>query len=170
MQRQSGRIIGGSTFEVRLRRAKALHPVSQIRIILEKVRILDDKDHWLKGAGEFQFDACVAFNRDPCRRHFRRLPHYGTYKIGDRKGHNEQIIDTCIFDGFAAEEDWMTISLLPVEKDILGPDDKLSHYRRVFDGPPETWVGRYKPSDEGPADAEALGDWLVWYRIESTRF
>jgi hypothetical protein len=170
MQRQGGIIVGGSTFEVRLRRAKAMHPVSRIRIILEKVRVLEDKDHWLKGAGEFQFDACIAFSGDPCRRHFRRLPHYGFYKISDRKGHNEQIIDTCIFDGFVAEQDWMTISLLPVERDLIGPDDKLSRYHRVFDGPPETWVGRYKPIDEGQPDPEALSDWLVWYRIESVRF
>ena len=170
MQRQRDRIVGGSTFEVRLRRAKAMHPVSRIRVILEKVRILDDKDHWLKGAGEFQFDSCIAFNGDACRRHFRRLPDYGSYKISDRNGHNEQVIDTCVFDGFVAEQDWMTISLLPAEKDLLGPDDKLSRYGRVFDAPPETWVGRYRPGDEGQTDPEAPGDWLVWYRIESVRF
>ena len=92
MQGQHGRVIGGSTFEVRVRRAAALHPVSRIRVTLEKVRILDDKDRWFKGAGEFQFDAWIEFNDDPCRRHFRRLPHKGSYRIEDRKGHNEQIV------------------------------------------------------------------------------
>jgi photosystem II stability/assembly factor-like uncharacterized protein len=169
MQRQHGRIIGGSTFEVRVRKAKALHPVSRIRVTLEKVRILNDKDHWLKGKGEFQFDAWIEFNNDPCRRHFRRLPHTGTYKISDRKGHNEQIVDTCVFDGYVAEEDRMTIKLLPVEKDLIGKD-RLALYRRKFETPPENWVGRYGPGDDTRHDPEALGDWLVWYRIESVRF
>jgi len=64
----------------------------------------------------------------------------------------------------------MTLSLLPVEQDLLDPDDPLSRYRRIFNGPPETWVGRYGPADQGPGDPEALGDWQVWYRIESVRF
>jgi len=170
MQRQGGRIIGGSTFELRLRRAKALHPVSRIRVILEKVRVLDDHDPWIKGRGEFQFNACVGFNGDGCRRHLRRLPDCGSYKIGDWPGCNEQVIDACLFDGFVAEEDRMTLSLLPVEQDLLDPDDPLSRYRRIFNGPPETWVGRYGPADQGPGDPEALGDWQVWYRIESVRF
>lgn len=170
MQRQGGRIVGGSTFELRLRRARAMHPVSRIRVILEKVRILDDKDPCFKGAGEFRFNACVAFNDDPCRRHFRRLPHDGYYKISDRPGRNEHLIDTCLFDGFVAEADRMMVSFLPVEWDLFDPDDVLSRYRRIFNGPPETWVGRYGPGDEGQGDPEALGDWLVWYRIESVRF
>ncbi|MGH8352634.1 MAG: WD40/YVTN/BNR-like repeat-containing protein [Pseudomonas sp.] len=170
MQRQGGRIIGGSTFELRLRRAKALHPVSRIRVILEKVRVLDDQDPCFKGRGEFQFNACVGFNDDACRRHFRRLPHCGSYKISDWPGCNEQVIETCLFDGFVAEEDRMTVALLPVEQDLLDPDDVLRRYRRIFNGPPETWVGRYSPGDEGQGDPEALGDWQVWYRIESVRF
>ncbi len=170
MQRQDGRIVGGSTFELRLRRAKAMHPVSRIRVILEKVRILDDRDPCFKGAGEFHFNACVAFNDDTCRLHFRRLPQYGYYKISDRPGRNEQVIDTCLFDGFVAEEDRMTVSLLPVEEDLLDPDDELSRYRRIFNGPPETWAGLYAPSDKSQGDPETLGDWLVWYRIESVRF
>lgn len=170
MQRQDGRIIGGSTFEVRLRRAKALHPVSRIRVILDKVQILDDRDPCFKGAGEFHFNACVAFNADPCRRHFRRLPHTGFYKISDRPGKNQQVINTCLFDGFVAEADRMTLSLLPIEEDLISPDDKLSRYQRIFNGPPETWVGHYAPEDEGQGDPEVMGDWLVWYHIESIKF
>ena len=170
MQRQDGRIVGGSTFELRLRRARKPHPVSRIRVVLEKVRILDDQDPCFKGPGEFQFDSCVAFNDDPCRRHVRRLPHDGCYRISDRAGRNEQVIEACIFDGFVAEEDRMTVSLLPVEKDLLSPDDPLCRYRRLFNGPPETWVAAFAPGDEGQNDPEALGDWQVWYRVESLRF
>lgn len=170
MQRQDGRIIGGSTFELRLKRARAMHPVSRIRVILEKVRILDDNDPCLKGEGEFNFNACTAFNHENCRRYYRRLPHDGFYKIGDHPRRNEQVINACIFDGFVAEEDTMTISLLPIEQDLIDPDDVLSRYRRIFNGPPETWVGDYVPNDESESDPETLGEWLVWYRVVSVPF
>jgi len=75
----------------------------------------------------------------------------------------------CIFDGFVAERDRMTIALLPVEKDLFGKD-QLALYRRKFDNPPENWVGRYGPGDETGSDPEALAEWLVWYRIETIPF
>lgn len=170
MQRQEGELIGGSTFEIRLRRARKLHPVSLIRVVLEKVVVLDDKDPCLKGPGEFAFNACIAFDDDPCRRHFRRLPHCGHYTISDRPGRNEQVVDQCIFEGFVAEADRMRLSILPVEQDLIDPDDPLIRFKRIFNGPPETWVGGYGPDDEGVGDPEAVGDWQVWYRVESLRF
>jgi len=170
MQRQGGKIVGGSTYEIRLKRAKAFLPVSRIRVILEKVQILNDHDPWIKGAGEFHFTACVSFNSDPCRRHWVRVPQKGHYHISDWPGRNEMELNLCVFDGYVAEKDNMSISLLPIEEDWLDPDDELSLYRRHFNGPPETWVGNYAPGDE-PAisDAEKLSDWKLWYRIESVR-
>jgi len=167
MQRQDGEIVGGSTFELRLRRARGLHPVSHVRVILEKVRITDDHDPWFKGRGEFSFAASVGFNDVPDRRHTVRLPPRGTIKIGDRPGANEHRLDVCVFDGFVAEADRMTIEIAPTEHDWLTRDDRLCRYRRRFDGPPETWVGRHGPDDEGPADPERLSDWMLWYRVES---
>jgi hypothetical protein len=168
MQRQGGQIVGGSTYEIRLRRAKAMRPVSRIRVVLEKVRILNDHDPWIKGAGEFDFLACVSFNNDSCRKHWHRVPLKGSYKISDWPSKNEQALNVCVFDGYAAEEDNMSISLLPVEEDWLDPDDELSLYSRHLNGPPETWVGRHSPGDEPPqSDPEMLSDWLLWYRIES---
>lgn len=171
MQRQGGRIVGGSTYELRLRRARGLHPVSRIRVILEKVRIHDDQDWWFKGRGEFSFTSCVSFNEDACRRHWVRVPQKGHFKISDRPGANERELNVCVFDGYVAEKDSMSISLLPTEEDWLTRDDELSLYRRHFSSPPETWVGDYAPGDEpAPGDAEKLRDWMVWYRIESVRF
>jgi hypothetical protein len=168
MQRQGGEIVGGSTYEIRLKRAKGLHPVSRIRIVMEKVRILNDHDPCIKGQGELKFIACVSFNDDPCRRHWFRMPQLGYYKISDRSGHNEQELNVCIFDGYVAEKDNMSIVLLPIEEDWLDPDDKLSLYKRRFNNPPETWVGSYVPGDEpSSSDLEKLSDWMVWYRIES---
>ncbi len=165
MQRQGVEIVGGSTYEVRLKRAKGLHPVSRIRITLERVRILHDHEPWLKGRGEFSFTACISFNDDPRRRHWVRVPRHGHLEISDRPGRNELQLDTCIFDGYVAEKDNMSLSLLPLEEDWLDPDDRLCLYRRHFNNPPETWVAHYGPDDE--VDQERLADWLLWYRIES---
>jgi photosystem II stability/assembly factor-like uncharacterized protein len=170
MQRQGGKIVGGCTYEIRLRRAAALLPVSRIRVVLEKVRILNDHDPWIKGRGEFHFTSCVSFNNNPCRRHWCRVPQKGHIKISDWPRLNEKQLDVCIFDGYVAETDNMSISLLPIEEDWLDPDDELSLYRRHFNGPPETWVGRFDPDDEPPgSEAEKLSDWMLWYRIESIK-
>jgi hypothetical protein len=171
IQLQGGEMVGGSTYELRLQRARALHPVSHIRVVLERVKILDDHDPWFKHAGEFHFTTVVSFNQDDCRRHWRRIPQKGTIKIDDFPTRNERALDVCIFDGFVAESDRMEISMLPVEEDWLDPDDELSRYRRQFEGPPETWVGRYAPSDEPSGnDPERQKDWRVWYRVESLPF
>lgn len=166
LQQQGGEIVGGSTYELRLNRAAALHPVSRIRVILEKVAILDDHDPWIKGRGEFHFTSCISFDNDACRRHYRRVPLQGTFKISDKPGKNEKVINSCVFDGYVAETDSMTLSLLPIEEDWLDPDDNLALYSRHFDGPPEAWRGVYSPDDE-TVDPEKLSDWMVWYRIES---
>ncbi len=170
LQRQAGEIVGGSTYELRLRRAADLHPVSRIRVVLEKVRILDDHDPCIRGRGEFSFSTCVGFNDERCRRHWRRLPQKRYYKISDWPKHNELELDECIFDGFVAESDNMLISILPNEADWPDPDDAASRYLRRFNGPPENWVGRYAPNDELPdRDSERMADWMVWYRVESVR-
>ena len=170
MQRQGGVIVGGSTYELRLKRARGLHPVSRIRVILEKVRILDDREPWFKGRGDFNFTACVSFNKDKWRKHWVRIPQKGNVKISDSPGSNECELDVCIFDGYVAEKDSMSISLLPIEDDWLDPDDELSLYRRDFSYPPETWVGSYAPGDESfQDDVEMQKDWMLWYRIESVK-
>lgn len=170
LQRQGGEIVGGSTYELRLKRAAGLLPVSRIRVVLEKVEILDDSDPWIKGAGEFHFTACVGFNGDPCRRSYRRVPQRGVYRISDRPGRNVRELDACIFDGYVEESDRMALSILPIEHDWLDPDDELALFYREFDGPPEPWVGSYGPDDERPErDPERLSNWRLWYRIESVR-
>ncbi len=166
VQRQSGEIVGGSTYELRLTRARALLPVSRIRIILEKVQILDDHEPWFKGRGDFQFTTMATFNGEPSRRHMQRIPETGVLKISAAPGRNERVLNACLFDGLVAEADRLELAILPLEKDTLDPDDPLVRFRRSFDGPPESWVGRYVPDDE-PDDPERRKDWLLWYRIES---
>jgi hypothetical protein len=168
IQLQGGDIVGGSTYMLRLNRARKLLPVSRIRIVLEKARILDDHEPWFKGRGEFSFATSVTFNRERCRRHVARVPERGVLKISDKPGTNELHLNVCVFDGLVSETDRMQVGILPVEQDWLDPDDRLGRYHREFDGPPESWVGSYTPDDEPPAvDPERTKDWLVWYRIES---
>ena len=168
IQLQGGNIVGGSTYQLRLNRARKLLPVSRIRVVLEKVRILDDREPWFKGRGEFRIATAVTFNRDRCRRHVARVPERGVLKIGDRPGGNERTLNVCVFDGLVAESDRMELAILPEEQDWLDPDDPLGRYHRQFEGPPESWVGIYGPDDEpAGSDPERQADWLVWYRIES---
>jgi hypothetical protein len=164
LQRQGGRIVGGSTYEVRLRRARAVRPVSRIRITLERIRVLDDHDPWLKERGEIRLGACVAFNDDPHRRHVVHLPQRGTMKVGS--GGSLEVHAT-LFDGYVAESDNMTLTVAPVEQDWLDADDALRVYRRHFNGPPERWVGAVGPDDDASGGGERLSDWMLWYRVES---
>jgi hypothetical protein len=169
LQRQGGHIVGGSTFELRPRRARGLLPVSRIRIILEKVRMRKNHEFWLKGKGGYRFVTCVVFNGDPNRRHCVQVPETGGIEIGHRDRDREHTLNLCVFDGYVAEQDSMAVSLRAIENELLGSGDKLTMYRRDFAFPPETWVGAYAPDDEGGADPEKLKDWSVWYRIESVR-
>ena len=167
LQRQEGRIVGGSTYEIRSRRAAGMHPVSLIRIVLERVQILDDKDPCLKGRGEFVFDSWVTLNNNPNRCRHTRVPERGHIKISDRPGRNVVELDRVLFEGYVGVNDDLEILLLPEEQDLISRDDRLVRYRRWFRSPAESWVGSYAPGDEGAGDPEAMADWRVWYRIES---
>lgn len=153
---------------MKLERARKLLPVSRIRVVLEKIRILDDHEPWFKGRGDFAFTARVGFNHDQCRRHLVHIPADGVAKISDTPGQNDWVVDTCIYDGLVAENDAMTLNISAVEKDTFDPDDVLAGFERQFAAPPEAWPGAYRPLDQAPAsDAEAMKDWMVWYRVES---
>jgi hypothetical protein len=89
------------------------------------------------------------------------LPREGAYRRGER----EPVVNACVFEGYAAEQDRLSLSIAPEEHSLFH-SEKLTVYHRDFDGPPETWVGHYLPGDE-PPDPEQLRDWMVWYRIES---
>ena len=171
LQRQTGQIVGGSTYEIRNRWARSMHAVSLIRITLEKIQVLDDRDPWFFGRGEFVLNGWVHFNNNPNRKRRIRIPDTGHLKISDRPGRNIVQLDTVIFEGFVGASDDMAITILPEEQDLFTCNDNLVRYRRSFTRPPEHWVGCYAPDDEEPAqDAERMADWRLWYRIESLPF
>jgi hypothetical protein len=166
MQRQGGKIVGGSTFELRLKRPAKKLPVSRIRIILDRVQIRNDHDWWIKGKGEIYLYSSVIINHDSCRTYSKRLPETGVIKVSDKKGRNELELNLCLFDGYVADKESMTLKIQPMERDTFTPDDNLALYQKEFNNAAETWVGNYGPGDE-INDKESLSDWLVWYRIES---
>jgi hypothetical protein len=159
-QRRDGQLVGGGTYDFQLTRARGLAAVSLIRIVLEKVRITEK--HWhLFAHEEYRFRVAVGFNEDPCRLHEVLVPHCGYLKAGQK----EVVLNACVFEGYVAENDRLRLAILPSDHSLFH-DHPLMLYRRSFDGPPETWVGAYRPGDESP-DPEHLKDWEVWYRIES---
>ncbi|HWI93040.1 MAG TPA: hypothetical protein VNT20_17305 [Flavisolibacter sp.] len=168
MQRQGGKIVGGSTFELRLNRPSIKLPVTRIRIMLEKVEIRHDHDWWIKGKGEIYFNSTVMINHESCRTYSKRLPERGVIKVSDKKGRNQLKADVCLFDGYIADKESITLKIQPMERDTFTPDDKLALYQKEFNNAPGTWVGNYGPDDE-VNDKENLRDWKVWYRIESLK-
>lgn len=170
MQRQKGKIVGGSSFEIRLKRPSKKLPVTRIRIVMEQVQIRNDHDWWIKGRGEIYFYAIVCINNDPCRTYSKRLPAEGIIKMSDKTGKNTYKLDLCLFDAYVADKESMTLSIQPMERDTFTPDDKLALYKKEFNNAPETWVGQYAPGDEDKnSDGEVLDDWKVWYHIESMK-
>lgn len=160
MQRQKGEIVGGSTFEIRLKRPTIKLPVSRIKIVLEKVQIRNDHDWWIKGRGEIYFNSEICINNDPCRTYSKRLPAQGIIKMSDKSGQNSYELNLCLFDGYVADKESMTLNIQPMERDTFTHDDKFVPYNKVFNNAPETWVGQY-------SEVNQQNDWKLWYRIES---
>ena len=163
-----GVLIGGNQIVMETPRQTAIgseQSLRRLRIVLERVQIIDDHDPWIKGRGEFFFTAEVTVNDDPVRGGRWLVPQTGSLKISDRPGRNVVEIEQAIFDGAVGAGDRLRVSLLATELDLFTRDDTAMRYSRLFKGDPSRWVGSYAPDDE-PNDPEHLRDWKVWYRIE----
>lgn len=134
-----------------------------IKIILDKIRILNDSDPCIKGAGELQFTSVVVPDNDPGRRQVTKLPAKGVYHVSDQAGKNDIEIKAILFDGLVKHES-LSLTISGKEIDLFDPDDTLQRYHRVFSGDPKQWYGEYRPGDEY-LDGEDVGEWALWYRI-----
>ncbi|HYU34803.1 MAG TPA: hypothetical protein VEW48_21855, partial [Thermoanaerobaculia bacterium] len=135
----------------------------KIRVVLEKIQILEDRDPWIKGRGEIQF-ACRVFTSDNGGNESQtRLPQTGVFKISDRPGRNVVELNKVIFSGHAEND--LAVEILAMERDKFDPDDSVGKYTRLFCAPAESWFGNYVPGDE-PVDPESAPAWRIWYRIE----
>jgi hypothetical protein len=135
-----------------------------VRVVLERIQILDDQDPWLKGAGEFRFKARIT-SRDRGLLNEVMFPSKAHYSISDKPGKNTVELDLILFEGFVQQQ--MAIEIFGVELDTFDKDDQLCPYRRVFTGNAGDWLGSFGPGNED-IDLEDLGDWKLWYRIEET--
>jgi len=149
LQRQGGRIVGGGTFDVRLRRAAGLHPVSHIRVMLEGTAGLGDEF-----SEDERLGITVSFNDNECRTYKHEVE---TREEGSRSTPHER----CLFDGYAAEEDRLTVSAWRIHRGHEGSEKEARLYYSHFGGPPETWIGAHSlgPGKGGPK--------RINYRVES---
>lgn len=165
-QYERGRLIGGSQFVSAAKPGgrNLIAGPKRLRVILQRIQILNDRDPWILGRGEFSLYSEVRVS-DPAHGERRRIPEEGYMKVSDRPGRNIVPLDTPIFEGQIEPNAEMVISLRAVEHDIFTADDENVRYLRIFSGDPASWVKSYRPDDEA-ADAENLDDWRVWYKIE----
>ena len=134
-----------------------------VKVVIDKIRILDDKDPCLKGKGELTFTTVVVPDNDTDRKQVIRLPEEGVYHVGDKPGKNDIELGVTVFHG-AVKNRTLSLTISGKEIDLFDPDDELARYHREFAGDPAEWYGKYYPGDEY-LDAEDVGGWAVWYRI-----
>ncbi|HEX6077752.1 MAG TPA: hypothetical protein VFZ32_21145 [Micromonosporaceae bacterium] len=139
------------------------HPVlgERVRIVLEEITILDDRDPWLKGAGEIDLDVLVYSADNGGQQRHLRLPEHGHLPASSG---GTLPLEIEIFDGIV--HDHLALRIGVMERDTLDPDDNLGVYTRIFRCGPAGWLGAYRPGQELPIDPQTLGYWQLAYRIE----
>lgn len=134
-----------------------------VKVVIDKIRILDDKDPCIKGKGELTFTSVVVPDDDTARKQVIRLPEEGVYHVGDKPGKNDIELGVTVFQGVVKNKS-LSFTISGKEIDLFDPDDALARYHREFTGDPAEWYGKYYPGDEY-LDAEDVGGWAIWYRI-----
>jgi hypothetical protein len=135
----------------------------KVRVILEKIRIDDDREPFFKGRGEFRFSAKAWTPDNGGILTGRVFPERGHLTLSDRPGSNEVVLDALLFEGWA--ESMLAIQIGGVELDTFDPDDRLPAFKQVFRGDPFGWLGRFAPTGDA-VDLHDVGGWKLWYRIE----
>ncbi len=133
----------------------------RVKVVLRWVQILDKLEPMFKEKGQFRFTVLIAADDADPRKTV--LPEKGHYDISDHPGWNRLGLDKVVFEGEVREK--LVVELQGEELDFLTANDRLEDYRRVFEGPASSWLGRKCPGDEGPGDPEAMSNWRVCYEI-----
>jgi hypothetical protein len=135
----------------------------KVRLVLEKIRIDDDREPFFKGKGEFRFHAKAWTPDNGGLLKETTLPEKGRFNLSDRPGSNEVRLDAVLF------EDWvegkLAFQIGGVELDTFDPDDRLASFKHAFRGDPASWFGRYAPSGEA-VDPQHVEGWKLWFRVE----
>ena len=133
---------------------------TRLRIVIEKVKILDAFGPLVHGSGQLQLSVRVSSAGGSGPGAVTALPASGAYAVAPQPEGQVIKIDSEVFRGAPSEE--LVIEVFAA--DNKGKEHGCS-YRRVFKGKPESWIGSYKPSDQQP-DPENIGDWQLWYTID----
>lgn len=140
----------------------------QVRVVLEKIRILDEGEFRKVYGGEapergphrgdeVELDVHVRSGDDGTEQH-TRLPREGFYHLVT--GWSINVRET-IFEGDVSDQLEIRIDAVRPGSD---PPEKLASYTRELEADSETLFGQYEPQDmSGP---EHLDFWQVYYRIE----
>lgn len=137
----------------------------RIRVIFRSLQIHDAKD--IDGEGEFRFTARVTTRSGGGENVTEtKLPRQKKfYRIMESQAWNRLTLDETLFEG-VVDGDEMEVEILGEEVDLLKKNDELEPYRRTFTGPPSSWIGSYRPGDEGADDPERMKSWWVFLDIE----
>jgi hypothetical protein len=126
-----------------------------VKIILEKIRIVNAHRPFFLPAGKFIFSACITPDNDASKKTVIRFPEKGKLKLSDKSGKNECNPKIILFEGPVKESFELTMSSPASDKE--GHKEKLKKYNISFSGDPDKWYGL-------KAKQEA-GDWQICYRI-----
>ena len=140
------------------------HQQSQrIRVVLRKVQINDDLEPFFDGEGEFRFKVKVSSRNRGGLLQETNIPKEGHFLISDHPSWNQKHLNEVVFEGDV--DDHLEIEISGEELDLV-TNDQLPTYRRVFEGAPESWIGSYRPGDEGQRDPERMDQWWVFFDIQ----
>lgn len=137
--------------------------MGELKIVLTRIMILDDKDRFLKKEGEIHFNVRVVIDGDEEAPSFLRVPRAGHFKVSDQPGKNVIALEIPVYKGPAVRA--LRLEVQAVEEDLI-LDDYFAKYSRSFEGDPAGWAGDYGPQDSEAEVPEALDDWRLWYRID----
>lgn len=129
----------------------------KLRVVLEKIRILDRRHPAVDGTREIGLDVLVRTGDRGGTEQHTRLPRVGHYRLVSPWSF--KLAETA-FEGEVEGDLQIRIALA----DRLA-DRSLDVYQREFTAQPGSWLGRYAPDQA--AGPEHLGFWQVFYRIES---
>lgn len=92
-----------------------------------------------------------------------RIPREGHFLISDDPSWNQRHLNEVIFEGEV--DDHLEIEIAGEELDLVR-NDQLPTYHRVFEGSPSSWIGAYRPGDEGSGDPERMKEWWIFLDIQ----
>ncbi len=139
------------------------HAARRVKVTLDKIQVLDDKDPCFMGKGELEFDAIVAPNSNPHRAVRTRIPRVGTLELSSGDARDVRQV---IFEGLVEQDATLSVTVGGKELDWLlffEREEELARYHRTLELEPGK---RTLSPDDEKNDPEALADWKLWYTVE----